>query len=61
MCFRKQTWKELGGFKSGIIGCDTAWSNKVRRSGKKIYLVNQLYYFHYYRFNTHINDKSHIT
>jgi hypothetical protein len=61
MCFRKSTWKELGGFKSGIIGVDTAWSNKVRRSGKKIYLVNQLYYFHYYRFNTHINDKSHIT
>ena len=60
MAFTKRTWKEVGGFRSGIKGVDTTHSNRIRKLGKKIYLVNQLYYFHYYRFNTHIKDVSHI-
>ena len=60
MCIKKSVLKEAGGFKSGIIGVDTNISNKIRRLGKKILMINNLYIFHYYRWIEGVRDKSHI-
>lgn len=60
MIFKKSTWKSVGGFSDGILGVDNKFSKRILRNGMKIYLMNTIYCFHYYRFNTHINDKSHI-
>ena len=60
MCMKKSTWKEVGKFRSGILGVDTAISNAIRKAGKKILMINNLYIFHYYRWLEGTKDKSHI-
>lgn len=60
MVFRKKTFTEVGGVKDGLLGCDNNLSNKIRRSGKSIYLVNRLYYLHYYRLNEGMSYKNHL-
>lgn len=60
MIFRKETWKEVGGFKSGVLGVDTNFSNKIRKFGYKIAVIENLYYFHYYRALEGTSSKDHI-
>lgn len=60
MCIKKSVLKEVGGFKSGILGVDTNISNKIRRSGRKILMIDNLYMFHYYRALEGTQYKDHI-
>ena len=60
MIFKKSTWKQVNGFRSGLLGVDTTFSNRIRRAGLKIYLVNQLYFMHYYRLNEGMSHKEHL-
>lgn len=60
MIMKKSTWKEVGGFKDGILGVDTNISNKLRKENKKILMINNLYIYHYYRGLEGIGWKDHI-
>ena len=63
MAIKKQTWKELGGFpekKGVLLTIDNAFSKKVLRSDKGIYLMRGLYKFHYYRFAEGWNYTAHL-
>ena len=46
MLVRKQTWKELNGFKNGFFGVDWNFTKKVFASRWKIYRLNGLYVYH---------------
>jgi glycosyl transferase, family 25 len=60
--FQKKTWKAVGGFDETqrILGVDVRFSEKVRKLKAPIYLMENLYLFHYYRLLEGKNDKSHI-
>jgi GT2 family glycosyltransferase len=60
MIFKKSTWKEVGGFKDGILTVDNNFSKKILKSGKKILLLQSLYLFHYYRLIEGIGFKEHL-
>jgi hypothetical protein len=60
MIFKKSIWKKVNGFRDGLLGVDTTFSNRIRRSELKIYLVNQLYFMHYYRLLEGDKFKQHL-
>ena len=51
MVTNKTAWKASGGFRerSGYIGVDNCYHGRIRKAGYKIYLMNNLYVYHWYR------------
>jgi len=61
MCLKKSTWKEMGKFHTrGILGIDTRACRAIRRIGKKVRIINNLYKFHYYRWLEGVDYKEHL-
>lgn len=60
MVFSKALWKQVGGFKDGILTVDNNFSAKVIRYGHRILLAYGIYILHYYRLCQGIADKSHL-
>ncbi len=48
----KNTWKLLGGFEDGFLGVDNAIHQAARDKGFKVYLMEGLYVYHWYRADT---------
>ena len=64
MAIKKKTWLEVGKFheRAGkLIAVDSAFSNKILKRGKAIYVMQGLYVFHYYRFAEGWNYIEHLT
>jgi GT2 family glycosyltransferase len=49
MCISKKVWKEMGGFRDGFLGVDNKAHTDVRVIGYKIYCIDSLYVYHWYR------------
>ena len=63
MAIQKKTWKEVGKFPEAdgtLLTVDNAFSRKVMRSEKDIYLMRGMYVFHYYRFAEGKNYTGHL-
>ena len=60
MCLKKSTAIEIGFKLNKILGVDTKTGRRVRRLGKKILMINNLYKYHYYRYCENIEDTSHL-
>lgn len=56
----KRVWKKVGGFKEdGILGVDNDMHLRARAAGERIYLMQGLFIFHWYR-GGNAHDKSHF-
>jgi GT2 family glycosyltransferase len=61
MLIQKKVWQSVGGFKEeGLLTVDNEFSRRVILSNRKIFLMQGLYIFHYYRLFTNRRDKSHL-
>lgn len=60
MLFPKKLWKQVGGFKDGILSVDNDFSRKVVRHGHKVWIVNNVYLLHYYRFLQGKGNTTHL-
>ena len=63
MAIQKKTWKEVGGFSevpNKILGVDGAFSKKVLRADKGIYIMRGMYKLHYYRMAEGRKYKDHL-
>lgn len=49
MAFQKKTWEKVGGFIEDQPNFDVNFSLKIRESGGKIGIMNEMYVFHLYR------------
>jgi len=59
MLIRKDLWRELGGFKEGLLGVDNDIHLKCIRKKEKVYLMKGVYLYHWYRWPNY-KDKSHL-
>jgi GT2 family glycosyltransferase len=59
MLFKYKTFLDVGGFDDGIF-VDGKFSQKVLEKGHQIMLMENIYIFHYYRLEKHINNKTHL-
>lgn len=46
---QKKVWKEIGGFKSGLLGVDNDIHEKCKARGFKVLLMKGVYVYHWYR------------
>lgn len=46
MCLSKAAWKEVGGFVDGLLCVDHQMFFALRRAGRRIYLLENLYVYH---------------
>ena len=63
MAIQKKIWKEVGGFSevpNKILGVDGAFSKKVLRADKGIYIMRGMYKLHYYRMAEGRKYKDHL-
>ncbi len=63
MAIQKKTWKQVGKFPEAdgkLLTIDNAFSRKVMKSNKDIYLMRGMYVFHYYRFAEGKNHTGHL-
>lgn len=49
LCFSKATWQEVGGFADGLLCVDHQFLYGVREVGRRAYLVEGLYVYHWRR------------
>lgn len=49
LCLSKATWRDAGGFVDGILCVDHQMHFAVRRTGRRIYLLESLYVYHWRR------------
>jgi GT2 family glycosyltransferase len=49
MCISKKVWNQIGGFKDGFLGVDNRAHTDVRDIGYKVYCIDSLYVYHWYR------------
>lgn len=49
MCLSKAAWREVGGFVDGLLCVDHQMFFALRRSGRRIYLMESLYVYHWRR------------
>ncbi len=49
LLFSKATWRQLGGFEPGFLGVDTALHRAVQARGGRVYLMEGVYVYHWYR------------
>lgn len=63
MVVQKKTWLDVGKFDEniGILAVDNMFSRKILDKGYKILLMEGVYLWHYYRLDTGVGDKSHLT
>jgi len=59
MVIRKEAWRKVGGFKSGLLGVDDDFSKRVAKH-YKIYRMNSIYLWHTYRLGKSYKDTSHL-
>jgi GT2 family glycosyltransferase len=51
MLTSRTAWNDCGGFRErGIIGVDNAYYGAIKRAGYKVYIINNLYVYHRYRY-----------
>ena len=63
MAIQKKTWKEVGKFTEApgkILAVDDAFSKKILRSDKGIYIMKGMYKLHYYRMAEGRKYKDHL-
>jgi len=66
LLIKKSTWTRIRSAvqtltrSKKVLGVDTKISNAVLASGFKIYVMNDIYLFHYLRMKEGINNKSHL-
>lgn len=65
MVLSKELWEKVGGFKrhendEKALGVDCDFSQKVVDSGRNVYVMRDVFAFHFYRMNKNISDKSHL-
>jgi GT2 family glycosyltransferase len=61
MIIQKKTWIQFGGFKEiGMLAIDNDFSRRVLEGGKKIYCMQGVYMFHYYRLLEGQKNKKHL-
>ena len=63
MAIQKKTWIDVGKFPEAsnkILGVDDAFSKKVLRTGKGIYIMKGMYKLHYYRMAEGRKYKDHL-
>lgn len=49
MCLSKRTWERVGGFCDGFLGVDNDMHRKCMQAGLRVYILNGLYVYHWYR------------
>jgi GT2 family glycosyltransferase len=49
LCLSWETWKLVGGFCDGFLGVDNDMHKRVRDAGKRVYILRNLYVYHWYR------------
>lgn len=49
--FKKELWKNIGGFTNGILDVDKSFYNRARKSNKSCIVAQGFYVLHYYRLN----------
>lgn len=50
----KKTWRQLGGFRDGFLGVDNELHQAARDQGLRVYLMEGLYVYHWYRGDGHV-------
>ena len=60
MIVKKDVWREVGGFKKGLLGVDDDFSKKVSKAGYKVKRMDTLYLWHSYRLDKNYKDTSHL-
>ena len=63
--FKKSLWLKYPFPSVGIkghknVGVETAWDRKIRKAGYRVGLIPSLLAVHYYRFNKHDRDATHL-
>lgn len=57
---QKNLWRRIGGFaEKGMLGVDNDLHHKVLKAGEKIYLMQGVYIYHWYRWPNY-KDKKHL-
>jgi len=49
LCLSRYTWARIGGFKDGFLGVDNQLHRDIRDAGKRVYILEGLYVYHWYR------------
>lgn len=60
MCFKVQTWKDLGGFDENSLAFDTQFCIRAVNSNYQLGLCTGIYCFHYYRLHKEVNNIDHL-
>lgn len=62
MIIKKSTWQQAGKFPEGvgILSVDNIFGKRIQDLGKKIFLMEGVYLFHFYRLNTNIHNTTHL-
>ena len=48
----KAAWKAIGGFQDGFLGIDNQMHLDLKRAGKRVFVIEGLYVYHWYRANS---------
>lgn len=60
MIIKKSSWKKTGGFdEKGILGVDNNFHRKLKANNMRVYLMEGIYCFHFYRDNNRLG-KGHL-
>lgn len=60
MIINKRAWREIGGFKYGLLGVDDDFSRRIANKGYHILRMDSIYLWHSYRINKDFKDTSHL-
>lgn len=60
MIIQKKTWNKIGGAKDGLLGVDNYISKQILNHKMKIGILQGLYVFHFYRFNSTVENTAHL-
>ena len=62
MLFRKETWKNIGGFTGdGMLGVDWSFSRKIQAAGLPILRMDGLFAAHFYRLDSDVRKPEHLS
>jgi len=50
MLLSKKVWQQVSGFKAGFLTVDNDMHARIRKAGLKVYLMEGVYLYHWYRF-----------
>lgn len=53
---RKKVWEAAGGFKKGFLGVDFDYCRKVKNAGYRLYVMEDLYVYHFYNRHWKVKD-----